>query len=73
MYSVLFKHTYLAQGVSVIKTAEPPERGFAIALSVELNFAILPNVENSGVEFLVVEDCVRAILFSFKHRHYLNH
>ena len=26
--------------------------------------AILPNVENSGVKFMVVEDCVRAILLN---------
>ena len=48
-------------GDTVIHMAVPPERGLSIAPSVWLTFAITPNAGDSGAQFLLVGDCVRAI------------
>jgi len=44
----------------------PPGRGLVIALRPGLTLAIIPNVDNSGVKFLIVGDCVRAVPRSYK-------
>ena len=47
-----------------ITTAAHPGRGLSTALWDGFTPAILPNVENSGVKFMVAEHCVRAILLN---------
>ena len=49
-------------GDTVIKQAVPPGGDLALHLA-KLKLAISPNVGNSGAQFLVVGDCVRASPF----------
>ena len=50
-------------GDTVIKQAVPPGGDSALHLA-KLKLAISPNVGNSGAQFLVVGDCVRASPFT---------
>ena len=59
---ILSRHTYLAQGVALIKKDAPPGRGLPLHSGL-LNLAIPQNVGNSGVLFMVAEICVRAISY----------
>ena len=46
---------------TVITKAVPPERGLVIALPTGLTSAIIPNVDNSCVKFLIAGNGVRAV------------
>ena len=55
---------------TVINQAVPPGGDSGIAHFAELKLAISPNVGDSGAQFLVVGDCVRAspVRISLKHK-----
>ena len=54
------RHTYLAKGLTLINKEVPSGRGLSIALRVRLTPAIIPNVDNSIAQFMIVGICVRA-------------